>query len=341
MRHLAGLVAVVLAGTTVLAGCSSNTSQTDLQVAPSLVAATPASSPPPASNLPGRLIGLPGDATGTVVDTRTGTLAVAVAKPAEVLLFALADLAAPARVVPLPGAVAQLSLAGDGGPLLAPVPTTGVVVRIALPTGATDPLPVPGGPTSAAQVNGQLLVAVPGRHAVDVFGDGSGAGGRLVRTVTGDVTPEQVLGAAGKVVLLDRLQSAVFDVDPGGGTVGAGLRAGDGATNAVADSYGRVLVADTRTGELLAFSTDPVMMRQRYPVPGAPYGIAFDPRRDLAWLTLTGRNQVVGFDVAGGEPVQRYLLSTVRQPDSVAVDPTSGRVFVASADGGGVQVIEP
>jgi hypothetical protein len=57
------------------------------------------------------------------------------------------------------------------------------------------------------------------------------------------------------------------------------------------------------------------------------------------WITLTERNEVVGFDVAGGEPVEKHRFATVRQPDSVAVDPGSGRVFVASGDGRGMQVI--
>jgi DNA-binding beta-propeller fold protein YncE len=72
-----------------------------------------------------------------------------------------------------------------------------------------------------------------------------------------------------------------------------------------------------------------------------PYGIASDPKRDLAWVTLTASNEVVGFDMTGGAPVQRYRLPTVRQPNSVAVDPDSGRVFVASANGEGVSVIQP
>ena len=86
---------------------------------------------------------------------------------------------------------------------------------------------------------------------------------------------------------------------------------------------------------------DPLLLRQRYPVPGSPYGLAYDAQRDLAWITLTARNEVVGLDVAGGEPVERYRFPTVQQPDSVAVDPPSGRVFVGSASGAGMQVIDP
>jgi len=59
------------------------------------------------------------------------------------------------------------------------------------------------------------------------------------------------------------------------------------------------------------------------------------------WVTLTGRDEVVGLGVAGGEPVIVHRLPTVHQPDAVAVDPVSGRVFIVSASGAGLQVIDP
>ena len=58
-------------------------------------------------------------------------------------------------------------------------------------------------------------------------------------------------------------------------------------------------------------------------------------------MTLTSTNEVVGYDVAGGEPTEKYRFATVRQPNAVAVDPADGRVIVASGDGAGVQVVEP
>lgn len=148
----------------------------------------------------------------------------------------------------------------------------------------------------------------------------------------------------GRNVELDRLRSAVFEMttnDQGAEVRGAGLRAGDGATNAVPDRYGRLLVVDTRGGEFIAFSIDPLIMRQRYPLPGAPYGIAYDAQRDLAWITLTERNEVVGLDVAGGEPTEKHRFPTVRQPNTVSVDQETGRVTVTSGDNGGIQVISP
>jgi hypothetical protein len=336
LRRQVGLVTVALLGVTALAGCAGGQQQDDLQSAPTLVAATPAASPPPAATPAGTVLPLPGPASAILADPTSRTLAVAVDRPAELLLYSLDDMTRAPRTVPLSGTVSHLSLAKPGGPLLAPVASADQVVEVTPTQATTTVVPVPGGPTSAALYDGNLLVTVPTHQAIDEI-----AGGHVTRTITGDVNPDQVLVAAGKVVLLDRIRSAVFDVDTNGGSVGAGLRAGDGATNATTDGYGRVLVTDTRTGELLAFSPDPVVLRQRVPATGVPYGIAVDTRRTIAWVTATQLNEVIGYQLAAGQPVRKYQLATIRQPNSVAVDPASGRVFVASADGGGVQVMQP
>lgn len=337
MLRRVGLVTTAAIGVLVLAGCTGTQSQDDLQAAPTLVPATPAVSPPPAANTAGTVVHLPGAATAIAVDPRSRTVAVAVHHPDQVELLSLDDVGAKPVVVPMPGAVSHLTYARPGGPLLAPVAAANQVLEIGVPHGTvTRVVPVPGGPTSAALFQDRILVAVPARHAIDEV-----VGTKVTRTITGQVNPEQVLVAGGSTVLLDRIRSAVFDVDAADGDVGAGLRAGQGATNAAVDRFGRVLVTDTRTGQLIVFSAGPVLKRQAAPVPGVPYGIAVDTSRDLAWVTATKLNQVIGYQLTGSQPVQKYRLATVRQPDSVAVDPASGRVFIASADGGGVQVMQP
>lgn len=187
-----------------------------------------------------------------------------------------------------------------------------------------------------ARVGDRLLIA-NGKAGIEVRRKGE-----KERVIRGELAgADQVFAVGGKAVVLDRLRSAVFEVDVQAGKVGLGLRAGQGATNAVVDKYDRVLVVDTRQGALLAFSVDPLLLRQRYPVAGSPYGIAYDSKRDIAWLTLTATNEVVGFDVAGGEPKELHRFPTVRQPNSVTVDEHTGSVVVASAAGEGLQVIEP
>ena len=66
------------------------------------------------------------------------------------------------------------------------------------------------------------------------------------------------------------------------------LRAGQGATTMAADPLGRVLVADTRGGELLVYGVDPLILRQAYPVRQSPYGLVGS--RALAWVSQTASN---------------------------------------------------
>jgi hypothetical protein len=329
------VVAAVLVGcATLAAGCSTGKQADDLMVTDNPVAAVQAVSPPLARAPAGTVVRVPGQVTSMAVDPRTRTLAAALGDAREILLYSLDNLAAAAKPIGLPAAPHEVRLAGDGGPLLATV-GSGTLLRVALPGGDQTPTLIEGGPVSAAQFGGQTLVAVRDRRQVAVL-DGE----KVQRVITGNLfSADQVLATGDRAVVLDRLRNGLFELDVPGGRIKQGLRAGEGATNAVTDRFGRVLVADTRGGALLAFSLDPLLMRQRYPVGGAPYGIAYDATRDLVWVTLTATNEVVGYHVAGEEPRERYRFPTVTQPNSVTVDSASGRVLVGSASGEGIQVI--
>ncbi|GAA1285479.1 hypothetical protein [Saccharothrix xinjiangensis] len=328
MRRLAAVVVAGVLTGAVVPGCATEENPGDpLQVAATLEPARPAVSPAQSSDLPG-VVAPVGRASSVVV--AGGRVAVAVTDPPSVVGFPLDALSSGAPsseplVVALPGPAERLVAAG--GAVEAVVPA-GAVVTVR-PDGSSSSREVPGGPVDVVSVGGRTLVAQREAGQV-VAGD---------HAVTGISSPDRLVAVGDRAVVLDRPRSAVFDLDPSADRPGAGLRAGEGATNAVADRFGRVFVVDTRGGELMAFSANPVLMRLRYPLPGAPYGMAYDAGRDLLWVTLTERNEVVGFDVSGGEPVERHRHATVGQPDSVAVDPGSGRVFVASGSGQGMQVI--
>ncbi|GAA1938158.1 hypothetical protein [Amycolatopsis minnesotensis] len=336
MRRLATarLVAIPLACALAVTACSSGASQKDdLQIVQNPVAAVPATAPAVTAKPAGTVFAAPGNVTA--VATTGTTLAVGLQTPPSVRLYDLGALTAPPKSVPLPGPAERIT--SSAGRLLASVPGSGQVAEIALPAGTVTELAVPGTPSAATAVGDQTLVSVRDRKEIAVL-----AGGKVARTIGGSLySADDVLTTGDKTVVLDRLRTALFSVDVQGGKVGEGLRAGEGVANAVADSFGRVLVTDVKAGALIAFSTDPLLMRQRYPVPGGAYGIAYDAKKALAWVTLTGLNQVVGYDVRGGEPVEKYRFPTVRQPNSVAVDETTSRVVVGSAAGEGIQVITP
>lgn len=311
-----------------IAGCGTNGANNDpLQVTDTLVAAEPAKSPPASPDPAGPVLPAP-PAQHTAYDAATRTLGVA--SGSTLLLFDTHS-GGPPREVPLPSPPAQLRQHTPGQLMLA-MPDANQIATVDVATAALHPTPVEGGPIDAAPVDGDLAVALRDTRSVTFLGSH--------RSTGGFDEPSQLLPAGPDVFVLDRLSTSVTPINIATGEKGAGLRAGQGAGEAVTDRYGRLLVTGTRVGELMAFSSNPLIMKQRYPVPGAPYGIAYDPNRDLAWVTVTETNEVVGYDVAGGEPQERHRFRTVGQPNSVAVDPGSGEVFVSSATGGGVQVVK-
>ncbi|MCV7107358.1 hypothetical protein H7H74_16450 [Mycolicibacterium chitae] len=137
-------------------------------------------------------------------------------------------------------------------------------------------------------------------------------------------------------MVLDRGQTSVTALDANA-EVAQALRAGEGATTMVADPAGRILVADTRGGALLVFSANPLILRQRYPVASAPYGLAGSS--ELAWVSQTAANTVVGYDLSTGIPVEKVRYPTVQQPNSLAFDDATDTLYVVSGSGAGVQVI--
>lgn len=320
-------------------GCSSDRPSDALMVTDNPVAAVAAVSPPAGTTPAGTVLSLDRPVTALAYEPGTGILAVGVDDPPEVRLFRLDGTARPQELTRsesgerLTGAVESLTV--DGSSVLATSDNS--AFRIDLPAGRTSwTHAFRGMPVSTATFEGRTLVAVRDESAVAIVEDDD-----VARMITGDMmSADQVLSTGTGAVVLDRLRNAVFELDVPGARVAQGLRAGQGATNAVTDRFGRVLVTDTRGGALLAFSLDPLLMRQNFPVAGAPYAIAYDAERDLAWVTLTETNEVVGYDVAGEQPEEKYRFPTVSQPNTVAVDPRTGRVIVASGTGDGIQVIE-
>ncbi|MFB9729565.1 hypothetical protein [Haloechinothrix salitolerans] len=317
--------------------CSDDGAPRDeLQLVENPTAASPASSPEQEDTPDGRLLDVDGDVTCVAVNQ--GTLAAAVTGDdgdTEVLFYRLAQPTKAPKRVDVDGPVERLTVSDDQ--FAATVPSENTVLYLTL-GGVVGKTSIGGAPTSIAELDGTTLVGLRKAKAVAVLEHEQ----QTSRTSGELASADQVLvSSGGAAVVLDRLRSALFEVQTGEADIGLGLRAGQGATNAVTDAYNRVLVVDTREEYLLAFSLDPLVLRQRYPVPGGPYGIAYDPKQDLAWVTLTARNEVVAFDVAGGEPEEAARFSTVRQPNAVTTDPTTGTVVVASGDGEGIQVIEP
>jgi DNA-binding beta-propeller fold protein YncE len=100
-------------------------------------------------------------------------------------------------------------------------------------------------------------------------------------------------------------------------------------------------VVDTAGDGLLVFDTrGGLRALRRYPLLGAPYGVASDLRNGRLWVTLTARNELVEL-ATSARPHRLGSYPTVRQPNSVAVDPASGRVYVTGEVDGVLQLLDP
>ncbi|MCK0440742.1 hypothetical protein MUG78_15090 [Gordonia alkaliphila] len=169
--------------------------------------------------------------------------------------------------------------------------------------------------------------------------------GELKRDIHDFVRVDEILVAPAAadwgdlVVVLDRAQSLVAPVDIATGSRKAALRSGNGATEGIVDSYGRVLVSNTRDSEIIGFFGQPIVMRFRAPVADGPYALAWDEQQKLLWVSTTGNNAAIAFDLSTGEPRERARIATVGQVSAISVDPSNGMLYLLSARGDGLQAV--
>ncbi|MBA2637078.1 MAG: YncE family protein, partial [Solirubrobacterales bacterium] len=241
--------------------------------------------------------------------------------------------------VPLPAAPRHLQLAGPGGPVLVSAEGSDALVEVSLPQGRVRATRVGDQPHDATFLDGRVYVIDELGSTVSVVD-----GGRLVRGAPVDVQPGGIVAVGDRlaVISVQAYTIELFGVGGSGALRGEGSRnAGLGPTHVVAgDDDGRLYVTDTRGEAVVVFQTRPrLRWIARIPTPGSPYGIALDDERDRLHVTLTGRNEVASFDTAGQRPRRVGTRRTVRQPNTVGVDPRSGALVVASRTDGTLQLL--
>ena len=301
-------------------------------------------SPPVSQDPAGAVRPLGGHATAAVFDGGTRQLAVLApgADPgAPASLTEFGDPGVAPRVVALPGPATALTGDGRGTAYLA---TRGGYFAVDLATGHAAQVTVADAQQAdftaiARRADGKLVLgSADGAVYTLAPQPPAGAGSATVGSRNKILARVDALATRGNTtVVLDRAQTSVTTIGADG-RVEQALRAGEGATTLAADPQGRVLVADTRGGQLLVYGVDPLILRQAYPVRQAPYGVAGS--RELAWVSQTGSNIVIGYDLSTGIPVERVRYPTVQQPNSLAFDEASGTLYVVSGSGAGVQIIE-
>jgi len=297
-------------------------------------AAEPAKSPPLERRPAGRVIAIGHKPEGLALDPRTRLLAVGLTDPDRLALVDI-DSAKLVRRIRLPAAPRHLRLARPGGPVLVPAEKSDQIVAVSLPGGRARATSVGRQPHDADSDGGErLFVGDEGGNTLSVVSHG-----RLLRRLPAPVQPGGVVTTddSRRVAVVGVSERALELFDTRSLRSLGKIDVGVGPTHVEALG-GRLFVVDTRGGGLLEVRTEPKLrIRRRTALAGAPYGIAVDPGRRRFWVTLTETNQLV--ELTTGRRLRRF--PTVRQPNSVAVDPVTGRVFVASRKDGTLQIIDP
>ncbi len=292
-------------------------------------AAEPGKAPAPSVTPAGQVYAIGAEAEGVAVDPVTHVAAIGVRSPFG---LALVDTRTGRliRTLPLPGHVRHL--AARGSQILVPVEDAGRLLVVDLPEGTIhEDVATPGYPHGVSAVGAEGAVVGNERGArVSLV-----RGGAVLRTATGFPQPGGSAVTADGIYIVDvsswRLTRLGLDLSPG-----PSVAAGAGPTHAIADAAGNVVVADTRGDAVLVFSPG-LQQRQRIPLAGRPYGLAYDPVRDTVWVTLTATNEVVALTGPSRRIAGRW--PTVRQPNTVGVDSSTGTVVVASRSDGTVELI--
>jgi len=272
---------------------------------------------------------------GLVYDPISGTLSVAVREPDRLLVLDPETLR-PERDLPLPARTRHLQVVPGGGTVLVPSEGADRVLQVDPASGETTVVATGDYPHDAAAAgNGDLAVAEEFGGSMSVYRDGE-------RLLTFDdlVQPGGVVVEGRTAVVVDVEDDTVTSYDLDALTRVERLTVGEGPTHVASLGDGRVAVTDTVGDAVVVYDVDPLEEVARLPLDGSPYGLAADSRSDTVWVTLTGRNEVVGLDVSGETPEEIDRYPTVRQPDTVAVSPGADAVWVTGRSDGVVQRVE-
>jgi DNA-binding beta-propeller fold protein YncE len=298
-------------------------------------AAEPAESPPLHATPAGHSAPVGHEPEGVAWDAAVGLIAVGVHQPSAVVFVDPSSLKTVGRVA-LPAPPRHLAYDATTGAVLVPAESANelAVVR---PGGVVTATKVGTHPHDATSVGPDVFVADEHSDQVSVL-----RRAHLIKTLPTPHQPGGIAAVAGRWVALVAVSARVLQVydartlEPLGS-----VPAGVGPSHIVARGT-TAYVADTQGDQILVYDIGPKpRLLGKVLAPGTPYGLALDASRSRLWVTETATDQIAEYSLRGKLPRRVATYPTLRQPNSVAVDPRSGAVFVAGRDKGRIERIAP
>ena len=233
------------------------------------------------------------------------------------------------RDVPTPdGAGARhLEVVSPTGPLLFPAENRNTFYTLALPgLQVLSSVPTGANPHDAVQVGARTFVTDEGGHAVSVIQDN-----RVIATLPQPVQPGGINAADGRVAVADVATATLWVYDAATLAPLAALPAGDGPSHVKPIGGSRVAVVDVSGQAVMTYDLAGTPREiGRAAVPGRAFGLDTDPGTGTIYAVLSDVNKVAKLITdPTGKPILVSTIPSVRQPNSLALDPFTGTLYVA------------
>ena len=335
-----------------LSACATSGSGAPVPLREPPVAAT---APPVTGTPAGRVIRLKASRPeGLAVDGRTGRVLIAtqdkillsLPQGGATLTVSRGALGA-STVSTLPAAGRHVRVTPNGPDLaLIPLESSGQLALVIVTAGRTVALAVGPAPHDATPIPGdRTLVGDEGSGQVSIVtGLADPATATVSQRLPAGLQPGGVAAAGNLACAVDVRGRYLYryDVRPGRPVRSMGrVAVGAGPTHVIALDGDRVAVADAIGKAVFVVSLTEGKVLSRRLLSQAPEGLAFDPSRRRLWVTTPGDNTVADYTLTADDltPITRY--PTVRQANSVAVDPSGTAYLAGATPEGTLQILPP
>jgi len=184
--------------------------------------------------------------------------------------------------------------------------------------------------------NGKAVLGKAGEDKARFYDkDGNETGEAIVSRSLDEAVLVKPHGRGQRAALIDRGQTSINDVDVDDGSLNASLRIGQGVGQVATGrgDDGVVVASDARQDQMLIYTmNDVVRLHQAIPTKASPWGVAWDAKRQLAWVGSVGENKLTAFRIDSGAPVK---VAEVDAPSKVreVLDAANGALVLVTEDG--------